>query len=292
MLPSPSGAVTALGVSGAVRGIDNAWCGAYAPGMARQLRVQYPAMIDAPVNAAGDGESPRCEPGPLAARFRETEPRAQANPFRFSTQYQDEESDLLDDGYRYYNPSTGRWLSRDPIEEFSFRDRYSQSLTPKERFLLRQLRPAGNEFVFVDNHPVNSVDPYGLTTWIGECEIYGVSVVLGVLFIDCHLTSLCEIGPDKHSEWVSVKAAFFQAEVGLPVNYTISGNTFVSPPGTDHTTFNGWADAYGASWATGPIGAYISAMTFGGAEMQGIGGEQSGGDLGMFMAKGRSWVRQ
>jgi len=99
MLPSPSGAVTALGVSGAVRGIDNAWCGAYAPGMARQLRVQYPAMIDAPVNAAGDGESPRCEPGPLAARFRETEPRAQANPFRFSTQYQDEESDLLDDGY-------------------------------------------------------------------------------------------------------------------------------------------------------------------------------------------------
>ena len=42
---------------------------------------------------------------------------ARANPFRFTTKYQDDETDELDDGYRYYNPSTGRWLSRDPIEE-------------------------------------------------------------------------------------------------------------------------------------------------------------------------------
>lgn len=42
---------------------------------------------------------------------------AKANPFRFSTKYQDDETDLLYYGYRYYNASTGRWLSRDPIEE-------------------------------------------------------------------------------------------------------------------------------------------------------------------------------
>ncbi|OQB90322.1 MAG: hypothetical protein BWX84_01971 [Verrucomicrobia bacterium ADurb.Bin118] len=35
--------------------------------MARQLRAQYPAMIDASVNAGSDCESPRYGPGPLAA---------------------------------------------------------------------------------------------------------------------------------------------------------------------------------------------------------------------------------
>ena len=38
-------------------------------------------------------------------------------PFRFSTKYQDAETGLLYYGYRYYDPNTGRWLSRDPIEE-------------------------------------------------------------------------------------------------------------------------------------------------------------------------------
>jgi RHS repeat-associated protein len=42
---------------------------------------------------------------------------AKANPLRFSTKYQDDETDLLYYGYRYYNASTGRWLSRDPMQE-------------------------------------------------------------------------------------------------------------------------------------------------------------------------------
>ena len=42
---------------------------------------------------------------------------AKANPFRFSTKYQDDETDLLYYGYRYYNASTGRWINTDPIEE-------------------------------------------------------------------------------------------------------------------------------------------------------------------------------
>jgi RHS repeat-associated protein len=44
-------------------------------------------------------------------------PMAKANPFRFSTKYQDDETDLIYFGYRHYNASTGRWTSRDPIEE-------------------------------------------------------------------------------------------------------------------------------------------------------------------------------
>jgi RHS repeat-associated protein len=42
---------------------------------------------------------------------------ANANPFRWSTKYTDNETGLVYYGYRYYQPTTGRWLSRDPIEE-------------------------------------------------------------------------------------------------------------------------------------------------------------------------------
>ena len=39
------------------------------------------------------------------------------NPFRFSTKYQDDETRFLYYGTRYHDPNTGRWLSRDPVEE-------------------------------------------------------------------------------------------------------------------------------------------------------------------------------
>ena len=38
-------------------------------------------------------------------------------PHRFSTKYYDAEADLYYYGYRYYSPSLGRWISRDPIGE-------------------------------------------------------------------------------------------------------------------------------------------------------------------------------
>ena len=38
-------------------------------------------------------------------------------PHRFSTKYYDAETGLYYYGYRYYSPSLGRWISRDPIRE-------------------------------------------------------------------------------------------------------------------------------------------------------------------------------
>jgi RHS repeat-associated protein len=38
-------------------------------------------------------------------------------PFRFSTKYWDDETGLGNWGYRYYSPTLGRWISRDPMEE-------------------------------------------------------------------------------------------------------------------------------------------------------------------------------
>jgi RHS repeat-associated protein len=42
---------------------------------------------------------------------------AHANPFRFSTKYQDAESGLVYYGMRYFSPALGRWLNRDPLGE-------------------------------------------------------------------------------------------------------------------------------------------------------------------------------
>jgi RHS repeat-associated protein len=57
---------------------------------------------------------------PFGEVLRATGPMATTCPFRFSTKYTDDETDLLYYGYRYYNPSTGRWPSRDPINELGF----------------------------------------------------------------------------------------------------------------------------------------------------------------------------
>ena len=42
---------------------------------------------------------------------------AEVNPFRFSSEFHDDEIGLVYYNYRYYSPSLGRWSKRDPIEE-------------------------------------------------------------------------------------------------------------------------------------------------------------------------------
>ena len=81
-----------------------------------------------------------CSEGPFGEVLRATGPLARANPLRFSTKYQDDETGLLYYGYRYYDPSTERWLSRDPVGEFGGQNLYG----------------------FVGNSAPNQVDPLGL----------------------------------------------------------------------------------------------------------------------------------
>jgi RHS repeat-associated protein len=57
------------------------------------------------------------EYGPFGGVIRQTGSMAKANPFRFSTKYQDDESDLIYYGHRYFKPSTGTWLNRDLVNE-------------------------------------------------------------------------------------------------------------------------------------------------------------------------------
>ncbi len=53
--------------------------------------------------------SAKYELGPFGEVIRATRPMAKANPVRFSTTYQDDETHLLYHGYRYYLFTTGRW---------------------------------------------------------------------------------------------------------------------------------------------------------------------------------------
>ena len=80
-----------------------------------------------------------CCEGPFAEVVRATGPMAKANPIRWSTKYTDDETDLVIYPARPYSPSTGRWLSRDPVEEQGGRDLYA----------------------FARNQPVSRIDPDG-----------------------------------------------------------------------------------------------------------------------------------
>jgi len=106
------------------------------------------------VSAADGSVAARYEYGPFGELIRATGPMAKTNPFRFSTKYQDEETGLVYYGYRYYDPSTGRWPNRDPIGEPGFE-------------LLRRKQASAstgepNRYLFVKNNPLQNIDPEGL----------------------------------------------------------------------------------------------------------------------------------
>jgi len=65
---------------------------------------------------------------------------ALVNPIRFSSKYQDDESGYNYYGLRFYNPDSGRWLNRDPIQEAG----------------------GGNLYGFVRNDSINFADHLGL----------------------------------------------------------------------------------------------------------------------------------
>ena len=81
------------------------------------------------------------EYGPFGEVMKADGDAADDNPFRFSTKYWDTEPGLYYYGRRYYSPSLGRWLSRDPIGE----------------------RGGDNLYVALLNRMTSSTDGLGLT---------------------------------------------------------------------------------------------------------------------------------
>ena len=75
-------------------------------------------------------------------------PEADEAPFRFSTKYFDAETGLHYYGYRFYASTLGRWLNRDPMEEYG----------------------GENLYAYVLNNGLIRVDSYGL---FGNCYALG-----------------------------------------------------------------------------------------------------------------------
>lgn len=73
--------------------------------------------VAALINAADGTIVANYEYAAFGEPIRATGVLAKNNPFRFSTKYDDDESDLLYYGYRYYKSSTGTWPNKDPMQE-------------------------------------------------------------------------------------------------------------------------------------------------------------------------------
>ncbi|CAA6677045.1 MULTISPECIES: RHS repeat-associated core domain-containing protein [unclassified Lentimonas] len=79
---------------------------------------QNPTSIRSQHYDSNSKQSPAYVYGPFGELIRATDSKKDDFNFRFSTKYEDAETGLLYYGFRYYDPVTGRWPSRDPIQEF------------------------------------------------------------------------------------------------------------------------------------------------------------------------------
>jgi RHS repeat-associated protein len=136
------------------------------------------------------------EYGPFGEVIRATGPMAKVNPLRFSTEYQDDESDIIMYPYRPYKASTGTWLCKDPLGEPGFelvanRPEVKKKTDQAERLeqlaeIIQKISPelvgefrnqiaqanlnsapkadqnTVNLYAFVQNDPVGQIDPFGL----------------------------------------------------------------------------------------------------------------------------------
>jgi RHS repeat-associated protein len=73
--------------------------------------------ITALINAVDKSTGARYEYSPYGELIRATGLYAHQNPFRFSTKYWDDETGLLYNNYRYYDPIIGKWIGRDPLKD-------------------------------------------------------------------------------------------------------------------------------------------------------------------------------
>jgi len=116
--------------------------------------------VSALINASNGVTVANYEYGPFGELIRCSGPMAKLTPAREGTKMYDDETDLVYYGYRYYNPTTGRWLSRDPILENAFEENFR----PMAGFV--DNAEDGNEYVFVRNNALSASDFLGLCVMV------------------------------------------------------------------------------------------------------------------------------
>jgi len=125
------------------------------------------------VNAANGEVAAHYEFDPFGNAVQQSGSMVDGNPFRFSTKYQGEETDLYYYGYRYYSADLGRWINRDPFGE----------------------NGGINIFLFVNNRPISNFDPYGLEgSDTGEITLKGVGGGYAGWELSLHGKTLIKLG--------------------------------------------------------------------------------------------------
>ena len=119
------------------------------------------------------------EYGPFGELLRATGDKSGTHAFRFSTKYEDTETGLVYYGYRFFDPESGRWLSRDQIEDLGF-------------FLLRGGNPLDAQWIisggsedlysFVGNGALNGYEVlgFGWFSCVADCIEYNSAERLGM----------------------------------------------------------------------------------------------------------------
>jgi RHS repeat-associated protein len=159
--------------------------------------------VMAVVSMSGGTNCAAYEYGPFGEVIRMTGPMAKANPFRFSTKYQDDETDLLYYGLRYYSASTGRWISKDPAQE----------------------RGGNNLYACLNNNLISKVDKLGLWWFCNNCKPNEVRI----------LKTEWEITPqgwsrEKAEQWDQLVKAFEGMEKGAKILELAEGNPTIIYP--------------------------------------------------------------
>ena len=195
--------------------------------------------VAALADAAGTNILAQYDYGPFGEVIRATGPMAKANPFRFSSKYQDDETDLLYYGHRYYNASMGRWINRDPVEEDGF------DLLRQDDLLVVAPENTGkfNQYVLLGNGPLNDIDLLGLCGGVGGPPNCGKDVTIDVILTRLNIRRTWEFA----SRWQHFKAlremfdppfAFNSWDIHwLKANTDFGGS---SPNCTDTVTFQSY----------------------------------------------------
>ena len=135
-------------------------------------------------------------------------------PFRYSTKYRDPDLELYCYGHRWYDPSSMKWLTPDPIGE----------------------RGGVNLTAFCANDPVNKVDPLGLDAFIVIHGITGQDIEWSKEFMD-------ELKRDwEQLDWSSVEHANERKRFkGFQVTWNVNRDDAV-PDSTLPSLFYDWSE--------------------------------------------------
>lgn len=95
--------------------------------------------------------------GTFGQKLEETGEIAKTNPFRYSSEYHDDDLGLIYYNYRHYNPKDGRWLSPDPKQE----------------------EGGVNLYAFCANNPTSRIDNLGLDSEMAGASKTGFSAHWG-----------------------------------------------------------------------------------------------------------------